>query len=58
VNLQFTGFTGGGTAAATQTGAAVIGNTGDVWNTVFSTGGSFTAGTGIDGLERNSDILE
>jgi PKD repeat protein len=47
VNLQFTGFTGGGTAAATQTGAAVIGNTGDVWNTVFSTGGSFTAGTGL-----------
>jgi len=46
VNLQFTGFTGGGGAAATQTGAAVIGNAGDLWNTVFSTSGSFTAGTG------------
>ena len=47
VNLQFTGFTGGGTPAVTQTGNAVIGTAGDLWNTVFSTVGSFTAGTGL-----------
>jgi hypothetical protein len=46
VNLQFTGFTGGGTAAATQTDAAVIGNPGDIWNALFTTAGSFSAGTG------------
>ena len=47
VNLQFTGFTGGGTPAVTQTGNAVIGTAGDLWNTVFSTSGSFSAGTGF-----------
>ena len=46
VNLQFTGFTGGGTPAVTQTNDAVIGTVGDVWNTVFTTAGSFAAGTG------------
>jgi hypothetical protein len=46
VNLQFTGFTGGGTPAATQSNDAVIGAIGDVWNTVFTTAGSFSAGTG------------
>ena len=47
VNLQFTGFTGGGTPAVTQTGNAVIGTAGDFWNTVFNTAGSFSAGTGL-----------
>jgi len=49
INIQFTGETpgAGASAVATQTGGAVIGGTGDVWNPVFTLAGSYTAGTGL-----------
>jgi PKD repeat protein len=51
-NVQFTGGWLGGGYAATQTGAAVIGTDGDVWNPISNT----TGGTSPAGLARGTNI--
>lgn len=52
INIQFTGGWLGGGYAATQTGAAVIGADGDVWNPISNT----TGGTTPAGLARGTNI--
>ncbi|MBW8863602.1 MAG: immunoglobulin domain-containing protein, partial [Verrucomicrobia bacterium] len=48
INVQFTGGWLGGGFAATQTGAAVIGNDGDAWNPISNTtGGTSPAGLAV-----------
>lgn len=52
INVQFTGGWLGGGYATTQTGAAVIGADGDVWNPI----GNTTGGTTPAGLARGTNI--
>lgn len=52
INVQFTGSWLGSGNAPTQTGSAVIGNGGDVWNTVSNP----TGGTSPAGLARGTNI--
>jgi len=52
INVQFTGGWLGGGYAATQTGAAVIGADGDMWNPISNK----TGGTSPAGLARGTNI--
>lgn len=52
INVQFTGSWIGSGNAPTQTGAAVIGNGGDIWNTVSNP----TGGTSPAGLARGTNL--